>query len=107
MHEVSMGRNVTISISDRSGGAGSTSLCPWNQGEKPDCSSIPDHFIQASLVHLYHSKALLMTLVDVFNTGGLEGLQHQGDCSLALSGHLWELFDKNCHYEHLRNTSLK
>lgn len=25
----------------------STSLCPWNQAEKPDCSSIPGHFIQA------------------------------------------------------------
>lgn len=67
-----MGRNVTISISDGSRGAVSTSLCPWNQGEKPDCSSIPGHFIQASLVHLYHSKALLMTPGDVFNTIGTQ-----------------------------------
>ena len=43
-----MGRNVTISISDRTAGAVSTSLCPWNRAAKPDCSSIPGHFIPAS-----------------------------------------------------------
>lgn len=45
-----MERNVTISISDRTGGAAShlsLSLRPWDRAEKPDCSSIPGHLIQA------------------------------------------------------------
>lgn len=56
-----MGRNVTISISDRSARALFLLSVLGTRRGKPDCSSIPGHFIQTSPVHLYHPCALLIT----------------------------------------------
>lgn len=97
MYKVSTGRNVTISISDRNVGAIfhlSLSLELGREEKKPDCSSIPGHFIQAWLVNLHHSKVLVMTLWGVLGVmGGPRGLQHQYEYSLALSGQPRNPFD--------------
>lgn len=55
-----MGRNVTISISDRSARALFLLSVLGTRRGKPDCSSIPGHFIQTSPVHLYRPSALLI-----------------------------------------------
>lgn len=56
-----MGRNVTISISDRSARALFLLSVLGTRRGKPDCSSIPGHFIQTSPVHPYRPFALLIT----------------------------------------------
>lgn len=68
-----MGRNVTISISDRSASALFFLSVLGTRRGKPDCLSIPGHFIQTSPVHLYHPCALLITHNRAFfDTAGAE-----------------------------------
>lgn len=84
-----MGRNVTISISDRSARAlFPLSVLGTRRGE-PDCSSIPGHFIQTSPVHPYRPCARLITHKRAFflTRRGPRGLQHTCAYGAALSGH--------------------
>lgn len=98
-----MGRNVTISISDRSSGAVFHLSVSLEPGRKTWL------FVNTRSSYLGRPRLSIPSQSSANDTwrrpgrdGGPRGLQHQCEYSLALSGHLWELFDKKTA---IRNTS--